>query len=113
MAEKFYKVRLLNEEKGIDETIDVSENEYILDIAEIKGLDMPYSCRTGVCVNCAGKLKIKEGQKIEKEIQKQLLHDYDFLKQKELDAGFLLTCRAKPLSDCTILTHQEDSLLEL
>lgn len=32
-----YKIRLINEESGIDKTVDVPEDSYILETAEMKG----------------------------------------------------------------------------
>lgn len=97
-----YQVRLINEEKGIDNVIEVGADEYILDAAERQGFNLPYSCRAGVCVSCTGKLQ--EGS---------VIHDYDFLKQKEIEAGFFLTCKAYASSNCVVITHQEDALLDL
>lgn len=97
-----YQVRLINQEKGLDSVIEVNEDEYILDAAERQGFNLPYSCRAGVCVSCTGRLK--EGT---------VNHDYDFLKAKEIEAGFFLTCKAFATSDCTVETHQEDALLDL
>ena len=42
-----------------------------------------------------------------------LRYEHSALKNKEVDAGFVLTCRAFPLSNCTLITHQEDELLSL
>lgn len=97
-----YKVRLINQEKGLDGVIEVGADEYILDAAERQGFNLPYSCRAGVCISCAARLK--EGN---------VDHDYDFLKDKEIDAGFLLTCKAYVTSDCVLETHQEEALLDL
>ncbi|BAQ66103.1 2Fe-2S iron-sulfur cluster-binding protein [Geminocystis sp. NIES-3709] len=97
-----YKVQLINQEKGIDNVIEVGADEYILDSAERQGFNLPYSCRAGVCVSCTGRL-----------IQGSVNHDYDFLKAKEIEAGFFLTCKAYATSDCVIETHQEDALLDL
>lgn len=97
-----YQVRLINQEKGLDNVIEVGADEYILDAAERQGFNLPYSCRAGVCVSCTARLK--EGT---------VNHDYDFLKAKEIEAGFFLTCKAYATSNCVIETAQEDALLDL
>ncbi|MGK7911280.1 MAG: 2Fe-2S iron-sulfur cluster-binding protein [Synechococcus sp.] len=97
-----YSVRLINAETGLDKTIAVPEGEYILDIAEETGIDIPYSCRAGKCISCVA--RVKSGA---------VKQDHDFLKDSEVDAGFVLTCMASPSSDCVIYTEQEDALFEL
>ena len=44
-----YKVTLINEDEGINETIECADDTYIVEAAEDAGLDLPASCRAGSC----------------------------------------------------------------
>jgi len=71
--------------------------DHVLDIALDGGLDLPYSCKGGVCCTC--RARVLEG-KVEM--------DRNFtLEQWEVDKGFVLTCQARPLTPRVVVSYDE------
>lgn len=95
-----YKVRLINQDIGLDKTIEVPESEYILDIAEDENIRLPSGCKQGNCSACVAKIVSGEVDQSEQT----------FLQNHEIETGYTITCVAYPLSDCTLQTHQEKVL---
>lgn len=69
-------------------TIPVGRNQMILDSALSADLDVNYSCRSGNCSSC--KAKLINGQVTSKPSTGLL--------QKEIEAGYILTCQSQPAS---------------
>jgi ferredoxin len=98
-----YKVRLIGEADGLDETIEVDDDEFILDVAEAEDIKLPYSCRAGTCSTCTGRV-------IEGDIQESGGDPDLFFNKGQREAGFRLLCISSPTSDCTVLIHQEPNI---
>lgn len=73
---------------GMEHEIHLSEQDHVLDAALEAGLDLPYSCKAGVCCTC--RAKVLEGS---------TTMDKNFtLESDEVDQGFVLTCQARATS---------------
>ncbi|CAZ90135.1 subunit of the phenylacetly-CoA oxygenase/reductase [Thiomonas arsenitoxydans] len=61
----------------------------VLDVAIAAGMDLPFSCTSGVCGTCRARLLCGE-----------VRMDRNFaLEKADVDAGFILTCQSHPLTE--------------
>ncbi|MFD1512694.1 2Fe-2S iron-sulfur cluster-binding protein [Halomarina rubra] len=82
-------------------TIEVKENTTVLEAGEEEGWDLPYACREGQCISCAG--HITSGGHSEDYIKH---HTNEMLGDAEMSDGYTLTCVAYPVSDFSIETGE-------
>jgi ring-1,2-phenylacetyl-CoA epoxidase subunit PaaE len=74
---------------GQSRAIHLELGETVLEAAERAGLDVPYSCRGGMCCTC--RAKITDGT---------ATMDVNFsLEPWEVEAGYVLTCQCRPSGD--------------
>lgn len=69
----------------------------ILEAASSAGLDMPFSCKSGVCCACRAKL-LRGEVRMERNFA---------LDKQEIEAGFVLTCQAYPVTQEVVLSFDE------
>jgi ring-1,2-phenylacetyl-CoA epoxidase subunit PaaE len=73
------------------------EQPSVLDAASAAGLEVPYSCTSGVCGTCRAKL-------VEGEVRMERNFALD---KKEVAAGYVLTCQAHPTTERVVLSFDE------
>ena len=83
---------------GLRREIDFRRDQpSILDAASAAGLEVPFSCTSGVCGTCRAKL-------VEGEVRMERNFALD---KAEVAAGFVLTCQAHPLTERVVLSFDE------
>ncbi len=82
---------------GESRSLTIPNDTSLLQAALDNNIDVPYSCRAGVCSTC--KAKITEGEV--EMIANHALEDY------EVEAGFVLTCQCYPLSKIIIWDYDQ------
>jgi ring-1,2-phenylacetyl-CoA epoxidase subunit PaaE len=82
---------------GARHSIPVRSGETIVDAGLRAGLEMPYSCRGGMCCTC--RAKVTEGA---------VTMDTNYsLEPWELEAGYVLTCQAHPVTPRVVLDYDQ------
>lgn len=86
--------------QGEIHSIQVAEDQTVLEAAHAAGLDLPFSCSAGVCTTCAaliteGTVDQSDGMGVSTELQAD---------------GYALLCVAFPTSDLKLETEKEDQV---
>lgn len=86
--------------QGEVHSVQVAEDQTVLEAAQTAGLDLPFSCSAGVCTTCAaliteGTVDQTDGMGVSTELQAD---------------GYALLCVAFPTSDLKLETEKEDQV---
>jgi len=73
------------------------DDHNIVDAAADHGIDLPYSCKGGVCATC--RCHVREGEVT-------MATNYG-LEPWEVEAGFVLACQSRPVSDAVLLDYDK------
>jgi len=86
------KVTIKHDGIAFDFNLDY-DGEDILDAALHHGVDLPYSCKSGVCCTC--KARLEEGQ---------VSMDANYgLEPEEIEAGYILCCQSHPVTEKVVI----------
>ena len=69
----------------------------LLDSAIKQGLDLPFSCKGGVCSTCRAKL-------VEGQVDMDITHG---LEANQIENGYILVCQAHPISEKVVLDFDQ------
>jgi ferredoxin len=88
--------------QGSKQTIQVSEDQTILQAAQDAGIDLPYSCSAGVCTTCAahlseGQVEQGEGMGLSPNLQAE---------------GYALLCVSYPRSNLKLESEKEEMVYQ-
>jgi ferredoxin len=86
-----------------ERVIRARASEHILDEAQAAGINLPAICRQGRCLTCAGEL-LAQGEFDPSDAVGYYAQDRE--------AGYILLCTAKVLSDLRIRTHRQTEMRE-
>jgi ring-1,2-phenylacetyl-CoA epoxidase subunit PaaE len=83
---------------GVEREVEFLDSDpSILDAALRSGIVLPYSCKGGMCCTCRAKV-----------LSGQVRMDKNYsLEQRDLDAGFVLTCQSHPLTERVTVSYDD------
>lgn len=80
--------------QGLEQSIACAPGQTVLQAVRQAGWEMPYSCNSGACASCKGRLlsgRVDEGRGSDRALSRE-----------EREQGHVLFCQARPLSDVEI-----------
>ncbi len=88
-AEKIVTIKM----HGDEHKIPVKDGNFILESAMVKGIDLPFSCQSGLCTACMGKCLSGEVN----------IDGQQALTEGQVEEGFVLTCIGRPMTDDVVI----------
>ena len=82
---------------GKTHELRMAPHEHVLDVALQAGLDLPYSCKAGVCCTCRAKV-LEGGTAMDKNFT---------LEAPEVAQGFVLSCQCRPTGGRLLVSFDE------
>jgi ring-1,2-phenylacetyl-CoA epoxidase subunit PaaE len=83
--------------EGVRTDIPVADGEAIIDAAIRAGRSLPFSCKGGMCCTCRAKL-------VEGKVEMAVNYS---LEPWETDAGYVLTCQSRPLTERVVVDYDQ------
>ncbi|KAK9815253.1 hypothetical protein WJX72_000704 [[Myrmecia] bisecta] len=81
--------------------IECPLDTYILEAGLDAGVELPYTCRGGICGACVGRV-------VEGSVDQSDVADLSFtLDDEEVEKGMALLCMSRPLGNCAIETQSD------
>ncbi len=88
-------IEYFSDDGALTQVVEMLEGETIVDAGLRHGLDMPYSCRGGMCCTCRARL-----------LQGEVAMDQNYsLEPWELQAGYVLTCQSHPKTPRVVVDY--------
>ncbi|KAG2486434.1 hypothetical protein HYH03_014881 [Edaphochlamys debaryana] len=86
---------------GETREMECPDNQYILDAADENGLDLPATCRGGICGACVARMQ-------KGTLDSSDIADISFtLNEEEQAKGMVLLCMSRPTSDIVLETQSD------
>ena len=81
--------------------VECGSNQYILDAGLEAGIEIPFTCRGGICGACVARCASGD-------VDQSDIADLEFtLGEDEIEAGMVLLCMARPVGDVEIETQSD------